>query len=79
MVKFYLISLISNIATYEYYPDGDKSKVCGIITLNTVSGEIILVKKSENGYLNDAHHAMDRIEECFEKGEIPEYGIAAWC
>ena len=79
MVRFYLISIIGNIATYEYYPDGDKSKACGIITLNTESGEIILVQKSEDGYLNDAQHAMDKIEEYFEKGEIPEYGIAAWC
>ncbi len=120
MVKFYLISIIGNIATYEYYPDGDKSKGSGIITLDTVSGEINLVKKAEddwshiisaenmndmqetinkmreeNGekhlsenefpvatedelYLYYASHAMDRIEEYFEKGEVPESGMVVW-
>lgn len=120
MVKFYLISIIGNIATYEYFPDGDKSKACGIITLNTVSGEIILVKIAEEDWSNIitaesmnemrnainqiceeigekhlseyeltvatedelhyyyASYAMDRIEEYFKKGEVPESGMAMW-
>lgn len=121
MVKFYLISLIDNIATYEYYPDGDQSKQSGIITLDIKTGEIILVKTAEEDWssiitaesMNEmrnainqmreeigekhlpedeltvatedelhyyyASYVMDRIEEYFEKREIPEHGIVAWC
>ncbi len=78
MVKFFLVSTVDNIATYEYYPEDDRSKECGIITLDIISGETTLIKKAEIGFMNYAGHAMDRIEEYFEKGKVPESGTVMW-
>lgn len=78
MVKFFLVSTADNIATYEYYPEDDRSKECGIIALDIVSGETTLIKKAEKGFMNYAGYAMNRIEEYFGKGEIPKSGMVMW-
>ena len=43
MVKFFLVSTVDNIATYEYNPEGNKSKECGIIFSTKTKGEKIKV------------------------------------
>ena len=48
MVKFFLVSTDDNIATYEYYPEDDRSKECGIITLDIVSGKTLLKRLKKN-------------------------------
>lgn len=80
MVKFFLVSTVDNIATYEYYPEGNKSKECGIIALDIVSGKTTLVKKAEDDWshiitsksMNESRTAINRMREEIGKEPLQE-------
>lgn len=79
MVKFYLISIVDNIVTYEYYPEDHTDKCCGIIILDTVSKIFSIEKTAEEDCGQKyAFHAIRKIREQFETGEIPQKGMTVW-
>jgi exopolysaccharide biosynthesis predicted pyruvyltransferase EpsI len=88
MVYYYLIESSDTHIIYEYYPENDKSKAPGIITVDKIAETIELTKPAEMDFEGHSEefgnwywyydHARRHIIEDYEEGTIKSIGMAAW-
>ena len=89
MVNYYLKENTDEKVIYEYYPEDDKSKQAGIITIDKINEKIQLTRVAEQDSESYApefnerwwryyDHAQRQIVRDYNNGEIKDYGMVAW-
>lgn len=77
MLRLELIEVTEAIIKYKYYPE-DSKKYGVVILRKTTKQRDIEVMAS--GYSSSyAAHALQRLEEYFQKNVFPKEDIVAWC
>ena len=78
MLRYFLESIVNNIATYSYYPESTTSGK-GIVTIDMRTGVINIVRESTDDYHKwYAYKLAKRLETFFRDGSYDEKGLVAW-
>ena len=89
MVNWYLIEETDKHIRYEYYPESDKDKQPGIITIDRIADKIELTKPADADFESYAEefnerwyyyfsHAEKHIASDYNSGIIKKSGMTAW-
>ena len=76
MVVIRLLERNDEIATYEYLPEGRKSR--GVVSFDRIKKQRIIVRRAAMYSDSYAFHALKRIEEFDCLGEFKEEDMIVW-
>lgn len=78
MVRFTLEKLTASEARYFYDPDGLGH--LGILALNRITGERLLIEEAAGDYGHKySDKVFEKLEEFNKSANFKETGIIAWC
>ena len=77
MLKLLFIKRTEQNLIYHYFPEG--ASVYGILSINTATGEIQIIKAAENdNYRQYLRHAVSELRKFHESGAYCKESTVAW-